>query len=194
MKKIPLFPRSKKLYALVDDADYERVKDFRWYAARQNKRPLAYRVVEADEGVHYRYLYVELLGQIPRGMVVNHKNHDPLDCRHNNLRVCTQQQNMWNRSPRANKKYSRYKCVNLSWYCKDGTRRTLPKPWSALVVIGKQRHHRGMFADEKEAYEASVELMTELHGEFACIQSWQGYSDNPELRKLLGRKNGPPDE
>jgi len=189
MKRIRVYPLKLNLHALVDDDDYDRLAGYRWYVRSHDHHP--YRRVEADLGYLIESLHSAVVGNIPKGMVIDHKNRDPLDCQRSNLRVCTCQQNTWNRPPKRNCKYSRYKCVLLHWCKRNGIRVTQPKPWYAMVKISGKYHRRGMFADEKQAYDAAVELMQKLHGEYACIEPWQGYSDTPALREALGRKNGP---
>ncbi len=192
MKKILLYPRKEKIHALVDDADYERLKKYHWFAVRRGRAILAYRIVESERGATLRTLHAEVLGPAAPGMVIDHKNRNPLDCQRENLRLCTPQQNAWNRKPQRDRKFSRYKCVGFGCYRRpDGTAKALGKPWFVRAKVDGKLHRRGMFADEKEAYDASVELMEELHGEYACIGPWEGYSDTPALREVLGRKNGP---
>lgn len=195
MKRIPVYPlcsQSSKRYALVDDADYDAVRRYRWFAMKRNDVIVPSRFIETAKGMAIRTLHAEVMGKAPSGMVIDHINRKPLDCRRENLRICTIQQNALNRGPRGVRKYSRYKGVDLAWRLINGIRKANPKPWSVRVLSEGKRYWRGMFADEKEAYDVSVEMFQKLHGEFACILPWEGYSDTPALRKVLGRKNGPP--
>lgn len=91
----------------------------------------------------------------PKGAVVDHRNHNGLDNRRENLRVCSQSDNAKNR--RATKKTSRFKGVHLlqsgrwgSQICTDGVRRSL-----------------GSFLTEEEAAQAYKIAARKAHGEFA---------------------------
>lgn len=52
------------------------------------------------------------------------------------MRVCTQQQNAFNRRHYQGKKYSKYKGLMFSWYRdKQGRPRHCPKPWSVCFTV-----------------------------------------------------------
>lgn len=89
MKLIPLSGKAGKgKFVKVDDEDYEKYGVLKWhlsagrYAARKNKKESCY--------LHRKIM------DAPNGMVVDHKNHDTLDCRKSNLRICTQADNCRN--------------------------------------------------------------------------------------------------
>ena len=189
MKKILLYPRRKQLYALVDAADYERVSGHRWYIRDDDLHP--YRLFEHEEGYGFESLHGAVMGKIPKDRVIDHVNCNPLDCQRENLRICTRQQNRWNRQANRKWTFSRYKCVRLRWRYRNGVKTVSAKKWYAQVRLNGKYHRSRLFADERDAYHASVELLKALHGEYACIAAWQGYSDTPALRELLGRENGP---
>src|SRR3970282_2435848 len=73
--------------ALVDNADFESVSKFRWYAHFQRGR---WYVVRAINRKIRRYLHCDLLGQ--RG--IDHINGDGLDNRRKNLRIASLQNNL----------------------------------------------------------------------------------------------------
>lgn len=84
MKQIPL---TQGKFAIVDDEDFERVNAFKWqyhcdgYATSQKSKM-------------HRFIL-----NAPKGMVVDHKNHDGLDNRKENIWICTNSQNQLNRNP-----------------------------------------------------------------------------------------------
>ena len=90
MKYIFLSQQGKnkdKYVAIVDDVDYQGLNHFRWcfdgrYAQRRKDGKLI-------------RMHVEILGT-PKGLVTDHLNGNSLDNRRENLRVCTQKQNMQN--------------------------------------------------------------------------------------------------
>lgn len=95
MRTISLSNSSK--VAIVDDEDYADASQYVWrlQKATNVSRDLEYVVRSAGRGV-----IVPIHRQIanPKSQqVVDHINGDGLDNRRNNLRVCTNQQNLWNR-------------------------------------------------------------------------------------------------
>jgi hypothetical protein len=78
--------------ALIDDADFEHVKDLRWYKS-------AYGYAVLCNGVT---LHRKLIGQPPKGFVTDHKNQNKLDCRRENLRFVTRAVNNLNSAVRKN--------------------------------------------------------------------------------------------
>ncbi len=99
MKKIPL---TKGKYAIVDDDDYNVIGQVSWCYAN-----VGY-AVNSKLG----YMHRCIMKPAP-GLQVDHINHDKLDNRKSNLRVCTNAQNTANRPKMKSK--SGYKGI---WYWK----------------------------------------------------------------------------
>lgn len=91
------------------------------------------------------------------GLVVDHINGNPLDNRRANLRVCTVQQNNWNRKRRPGGR-SRFKGV---------TRGT--SGWIAFIAPNGSQKHLGTFATEEDAARAYDAAAAEAYGQFACL-------------------------
>lgn len=72
--------------------DLERVKAKYW---RLNRK--GYIQTKADDGRNYVNLHQFILGT-DISVIVDHINRNPCDCRRENLRIVTAQQNSWNRS------------------------------------------------------------------------------------------------
>ena len=94
MKKIFLSgSRGAGKAVLVDDDDYERYGDIKW-----NLSDTGYAVIRKKIGDKKKTLRLHrLIMNCPDGMVVDHLNGNPLDCRKSNLRICTQAENSKNR-------------------------------------------------------------------------------------------------
>jgi len=143
---------------MVDDEDFEKfnvhkwrtmqVKDRYFYAGRNGKRNNGHRPLIL--------LHREIM-KAPAGMEVDHVNGNTLDCRKENMRICTGQQNRWNQK-RQNNKSSKYKGV--SWFTND-------RAWIASIRINGNAKYLGFFHDEKQAALAYDKAATELFGEFA---------------------------
>ncbi len=90
---------SKGLVALVDDEDYERLQQHKWYAQAAPHGFYARRFVYQDSSARMVAMHREILGlssSDPRE--VDHINHDTLDNRKQNLRAVTPQENALNKS------------------------------------------------------------------------------------------------
>lgn len=84
--KIPLIGgKGKGLCAIIDDADYDRVSRYDWHYSN------GYAVNNFGYRMH------RLIMSPPSHLVVDHINHDRLDNRRSNLRICTNFENSQNR-------------------------------------------------------------------------------------------------
>jgi len=92
----------------------------------------------------------------PKGMEVDHINHDPLDNRRTNLRLCTRSENLRNR---------RMQCNNTSGY--KGVRLECGR-WRVQISLDGKNRHIGFYDSPEEGYEAYVQAAALYHGEFAC--------------------------
>lgn len=72
------------LTAVIDDEDYDKVKTIKWYNVHGYAR--------SRSGVSMHRLILNA----PDGLVVDHRNHNRMDNRKSNLRVCTQKENAKN--------------------------------------------------------------------------------------------------
>lgn len=88
---------------------------------------------------------------------VDHKNHNLLDNRKENLRICNNQQNQFNKLKNKNAS-SIYKGV-----------RKIPESYQASIKFNGKTYHLGTFKTEKEAAEAYNKKTQELFGEFALL-------------------------
>lgn len=138
---------------LVDEADWQQIKDRRWTARTGGRGTPKY---YAYNNVTKTYLHT-LLVQPSDGMLPDHINGDSLDNRRQNLREVTPSQNQWNR-PKHGTSSSRFKGV--SWRARD-------KRWRAAICVHGRSIWIGEFSDEEDAARAYDEAARTYHGEFA---------------------------
>ncbi len=147
MKEIPL---TRGLVALIDDDDYAAVASHSWHATVHRK------VCSAING---KIVYLSrFLLNAPSGMHVDHINGNRLDNRRSNLRVCTPQQNQFNRGSNHGSA-SQYKGVSLG--------NNQLNPWRARITCNGTQTLLGYFATEEEAARAYDRAARDLFGEYA---------------------------
>lgn len=140
-------------YAIVDAADYDMLNRYRWCTSGKGRRAYAARGHKGKHVSMHRFLM-----KPPKGMVVDHINGNGLDNRRCNLRICTQQQNLYNSRPKG--KSSRFKGP-----CWDKSR----QKWVVLIRYEGRNHMIGRFDDEIEAARAYDRKAYELFGEYAWL-------------------------
>lgn len=146
---------TRGLVTIIDAEDLELVSRHRWCAIRGRSTDYAQRK-DGNKTV----LLHRILLSAPDGMHVDHRNHNGLDNRKANLRICTADENLRNSRKRKGCS-SEFKGVRK---LKDGR----PKPWMATVQVHKKTYTRS-FTDELEAAEWYDEMAKEHHGEFAKL-------------------------
>jgi hypothetical protein len=183
MKKLAL---DCGLFAIVDDEDYEDLKDSVWHIKwRTPTNPYVYRYIKRPKSSPYPSPYYaqrlhSLLLSPPKGYSVDHTNGDCLDNRRSNLRLATQRQQAQNSRIRGNggqkKKSSSYKGVS-----KNGLvhrKHQLRNPWRARIRVDGKLITLGWFATQEEAALSYNKAATKYFGAFACLNDV-----NPEAVK-----------
>ncbi len=105
------------------------------------------------------YFLHRLIMNPPKGMVVDHINGDTLDNRRENLRVCTQFENMSNRKTNTNNKFG-FKGVN---YHKQSGK------YRARISVANRRISLGLYSTPEDAFEAYKNASKIYHKEFSNI-------------------------
>ena len=154
VRRIPL---GHDLFALVDAADYEELSKYAWHISG-DRRHLS---VTAHRGRKTVYMHREIM-QPPEGYVVDHIDHNRLNHRRCNLRVCTRRQNDANMGPRGGS--SRF--VGVHRY---------GDKWKAEIRRGGEYFYLGLFDDEVEAAKARDRKAYELHGPYAYLNFPEDY-------------------
>lgn len=117
-------------YALVDDEDYEMLTGIgKWH---ENDQGYAVRrdVIDGDKRTVRMH---RIIAGTPEGMITDHINHNRLDNRKSNLRICDQKTNMRNKKDQG----------RGYWFQKQN------KNW----VVEVNGIHRGCFSNEADAAE-----------------------------------------
>lgn len=151
MKEIKL---TQGKVALVDDADFEMLSQYKWHVIKQPARGCyiasTYSKIKRSAVQMHR-----LIMKTPKGMDTDHINGDTLDNRRSNLRICTRSQNQMNKC-RARNNTSGFKGVSRSG-----------KKWMAYIKINRKLKHLGVFKDKLEAHQAYIAACKKYHGEYS---------------------------
>ncbi len=150
-RRIPL---TQGKFAIVDAEDYYRLVKYRWSAGRNGNTFYACRRHGGTSLMMHRVIM-----DAPKHLIVDHIDHNGLNNRKANLRLCTPTQNSCNMRSFVNAK-SRYKGVSF---------RKRGKKWIASIQYNRKPYQLGTFENEIAAAKAYDEKAKELHGEFACL-------------------------
>ena len=154
-------PLTQGKVAIVDDKDYDLVKDYKW---RLHTGGYARTTVYGEEGVERKDIYMHrLVLSAKNGTLVDHVNGDKLDNRRENLRAATTSQNSAN-SPRKRCNTSGYKGV--TFHAHTGK-------WRAQIMHNRKYLHIGLYKTREDAAHAYDKKARELYGEFAQVNFYE---------------------
>ncbi len=149
-----LIPLTQGHFAIVDAADYEWLNQYKWHVKKDKNRYYA----ESQENRKIIKMH-RLITGAPDHLVVDHRDHNGLNNRRWNLRLCSHAENIRNQRPQkgGTSKYKgvcRHKHVRkyVSQIGMNGTRKTI-----------------GYFDDEIEAAISYDLKAMEVFGEFAYL-------------------------
>lgn len=147
---------TKGQVALVDDEDYDRLMQWKWFANYDKTINNYYALRRGSIGMHR-----DIMGlQKGDNIQVDHINRNTLDNRKANLRLVTQKENNRNQDIRKDNS-SGYKGVG--YYKRYGK-------WRARIGINNTSVLLGYFDTPEEAYEAYKIAALNLHGEYSNIK------------------------
>ena len=132
----------------IDKEDYERINICSWGVGISREEVFYVR------NSNYGYLHKFILN-CDESMQVDHINHDTLDNRKSNLRICTQEENVRNRSTQSNNKLG---VKNIKF----------DRNHYQVRIMKDGKTYSKCFRTLEEAIEWRDNKLEELHGEFAC--------------------------
>jgi len=149
-----LIPLTRGKFAIVDAADYEWLNQYKWHVQKHKNTSYA-RTQKNGKSIRMH----RLITGAPSHLLVDHRDSNGLNNRRTNLRLCTHQENVYNRRPRPGST-SRYKGVY---------RKKTSKKYVANIRNNGKILFLGYFDDEIEAAIAYDIKAMELFGEFAYL-------------------------
>jgi hypothetical protein len=152
---------TRGLVTIIDAEDFEFVSQYKWCAERGTATDYVSRSPRIRGTRKRQKLWLHrVLLNAPDGMHVDHINHNGLDNRRANLRLCTPGENSRNTRKRKGTS-SEFKGVSKR-------KGNCPKSWEATIKTD-QKLHRRTFATEIEAAHWYDEMAREHFGEFAKL-------------------------
>jgi len=146
-----LIPLTRNQNAFVDADDFDWLNQFNWHAHwNPNTQSFYARAWMKNRIMMHKFI----LGYGP-GEQADHKNHDTLDNRRDNLRRCTPVQNAQFRKKRSDN-VSGFKGVHFS-----------QGKWRAVITVNKKRMELGAFEYTQDAGKAYDEAAKEHFSDFS---------------------------
>ena len=157
MKEIPL---TRGYVALVDDADYELVSRFKWYALPTGNTVYAQRGIHRPDGPGQtrQLMHRLILGLTDPKVCVDHIDRDGLNNQRDNLREATNRQNQWNAAKHKDAPADVAKGVH--WV-------TEHKRWRVTIKHEGERMYLGQYKTKDEANAVAIAFRQKHHGAFA---------------------------
>lgn len=148
----------KGAFFLIDIQDYPLVSRYRW-----TRRKEGYFVASCGKRNSHIMLH-RLIMNPPSGVLVDHIDGDPANCRRSNMRLCDSAGNARNvRTQRNNK------CGLKGVYWADDR-----KKWRAEITVNRRHIHIGSFETGEEAARAYDKYALRYFGEFAKTNEMLG--------------------
>ena len=145
-------------YVQIDIEDFDKLSQWSWSLTQSGYAGRSFRVGIRSADKKKVVLMHRFIMDAPSDMLVDHINHNILDNRKENLRLCTKSENSRNRKIQSNNK-SGYKGV----YCKSQS------IWGCQIKINGKNKHLGYFVDPIEAAKTYDIHAKEIYGEFAYL-------------------------
>jgi hypothetical protein len=139
---------------LIDDEDWDKVKNYKWHIIYN--KPMKKFYVKSGKRLRLHRLIMDC----PTGLCVDHIFGDTLDNRKYNLRICTFTQNRKNTVKHKETATSKYK--GIYWNKRD-------KAWRCQIRTNNKQIFLGNFKNEIEGAIAYNQAAIKYHGEFARL-------------------------
>lgn len=148
-----LIPLTQGKFAMVDNADYEAVSQFKWHAEKGRHGFYAVRnIIRADGKKRIQYLHQFLMPGVPQ---IDHRDGNGLNNQRCNIRPATHQLN--GRGFRSKEFGATSQFRGVSWNQKR-------QKWETQIFVAGKRVFLGYFTDEIESAIARDKATLKYYG------------------------------
>lgn len=155
---IAYVPLTKGYEAIIDAADAPLVEGYAWKAFVDTRRVYATTEIGGRKNKTAIRMH-RLIMDAPDGLDVDHIDHNGINNRRHNMRLCTRSENLQNQRRRLDNT-SGFKGVNF--YKRTGR-------WRAYIMRDGKERHLGYFDTPEDAYAAYCSASKVLHGEYGFV-------------------------
>lgn len=135
---------NEKCRALIDLDDVEKVKNIKW-------------CLKSNGYVHNGKVYLHrIIMDVDDNVFIDHINRNKLDNRKSNLRICTRQQNNFNRGKRTDNTSG---FSGVDFYKRENK-------WRARIQVDYEEIVLGLFSTKEEAIKVRKEAEIKYFGEY----------------------------
>jgi len=151
MKTIVL---TQNKFTIVNNKDFKYLNQFTWFTMKKRNKFYVCGSVNGKKVYMHR-----LLLNAKKNQYVDHINGNPLDNRKQNLRLCSNSENLRNRTKNSN---------NTSGF-KGVWRNKISKCWIVTLTIKGKSKYFGAFKNKKDAAKAYDKAALKYYKEFAKL-------------------------
>lgn len=153
-------PKYGKHTVLIDDEDWDKIKEYKWNIHYMKSTGKYYARTHSFKGHKIKEIQLQrLLINAPFDKEVDHKDNNPKNNKKENLRLCSRSENQMNRGKNKNNT-SGYKGVFWHKHIKK---------WNATITVNYKKIQLGYFKTKIEAAEAYNQAALKYHNNFAKL-------------------------
>jgi hypothetical protein len=156
MKEIKL---TQGYLALVDDDDFDKLSRYKWHVKTPKGSIYAARTINVHGKLKTVLMHRQILN-VPDNLQIDHIDHNGLNCQKHNMRICTINENLWNKRSKGKSKYHGVSFI----YNTDGK-----KYIKAQICKNKKYEYLGTYKTEELAARGYDIRAKELFGEYANL-------------------------